>query len=224
MSITIYHGSDHIIEKPIFGYGKKTNDYGSGFYCTEDIDLAREWSVDKERAGYVNKYSIDIDSLNVLKLSEAPYNVLNWISILVANRTFQIDSPIGVEAKNYLLEHFLPKCEDYDVIVGYRADDSYFSFARDFLNNTISVEQLSEAMHYGDLGEQVVLKSPKAFDSLRYAGNEKGESEIWFPRKENRDTLARKKYFDMDRRGFRRGETYIIKILEEELTDDELRI
>ena len=35
MKKTIYHGSDHIIEKPQYGYGKPYNDYGVGFYCTE---------------------------------------------------------------------------------------------------------------------------------------------------------------------------------------------
>ncbi|HQB77113.1 MAG TPA: efflux RND transporter permease subunit, partial [Tenuifilaceae bacterium] len=38
----IFHGSDHIIEKPIFGQGKPYNDYGLGFYCTESIDMAKE--------------------------------------------------------------------------------------------------------------------------------------------------------------------------------------
>lgn len=221
--LSIYHGSEKIVEKPIYGYGKSTNDYGIGFYCTEDSNLAKEWSVDKDRDGYVNSYRLDMDNLKVMRLSEKPYGILNWISILIANRTFQLDSPIGNEAKQYLLEHFLPDYEDYDVIIGYRADDSYFSFARDFLSNTISLEQLSEAMHYGNLGEQIVLKSKKAFDAIEYVGNEYVKSEEWFPAKENRDTTARRKYFNMDR-GFHRGETYVLKILEEELTNDQLRI
>ena len=50
---------------------------------------------------------------------------------------------------------------EYDVIIGYRADDSYFSFAKDFINNTISVEQLAEAMRLGELGIQIVLKSER---------------------------------------------------------------
>lgn len=221
--LSIYHGSEKIVEKPIYGYGKSTNDYGIGFYCTEDSNLAKEWSVDKDRDGYVNSYRLDMDNLKVMRLSEEPYGILNWISILIANRTFQLDSPIGNEAKQYLLEHFLPDYEDYDVIIGYRADDSYFSFARDFLSNTISLEQLSEAMYYGNLGEQIVLKSKKAFDAIEYVGNEYVKSEVWFPAKENRDTTARRKYFNMDR-GFHRGETYVLKILEEELINDQLRI
>ena len=37
----IYHGSDHIIEHPEFGYGKTYNDYGTGFYCTENPNMAK---------------------------------------------------------------------------------------------------------------------------------------------------------------------------------------
>ena len=37
MEKTIYHGSDHIIEKPKFSYGKPYNDYGIGFYCTQNL-------------------------------------------------------------------------------------------------------------------------------------------------------------------------------------------
>ena len=33
-TITIYHGSDKIIEQPFFGEGKKNNDYGLGFYIS----------------------------------------------------------------------------------------------------------------------------------------------------------------------------------------------
>ncbi len=38
--ITIYHGSEKIIEHPTFGVGKQNNDFGLGFYCTasEDVD------------------------------------------------------------------------------------------------------------------------------------------------------------------------------------------
>lgn len=52
--ITLYHGSDHIIEKPVFGEGKSHNDYGRGFYCTEHVELASQPKVEDET------YVIDI--------------------------------------------------------------------------------------------------------------------------------------------------------------------
>ena len=38
----IFHGSENRIEKPEYGKGKPYNDYGLGFYCTEDIEMAME--------------------------------------------------------------------------------------------------------------------------------------------------------------------------------------
>lgn len=43
--ITLYHGSEQLIEEPTFGKGKGNNDFGLGFYCTESEDLAKEWAV-----------------------------------------------------------------------------------------------------------------------------------------------------------------------------------
>ena len=57
--IIIYHGSENIIEKPEYGKGKSYNDYGRGFYCTEYIDLAKEWACDEKHGGYANKYSLN---------------------------------------------------------------------------------------------------------------------------------------------------------------------
>ena len=61
---TLYHGSKDIIKVPIYGKGKLYNDYGLGFYCTEDLDLAMEWAVDLDRNGYANQYEIDETQLS----------------------------------------------------------------------------------------------------------------------------------------------------------------
>ena len=47
----IYHGSHNIIETPTFGVGSPNNDYGLGFYCTEYVDLAKEWACDQLSGG-----------------------------------------------------------------------------------------------------------------------------------------------------------------------------
>ena len=80
MKLTLYHGSPSIIRKPTFGFGKPYNDYGLGFYCTEHLDLAKEWSVDEGRDGFANAYQIETDGLNVLHLEEPPFCILHWLS------------------------------------------------------------------------------------------------------------------------------------------------
>ena len=143
--MTLYHGSESIIEAPEFGKGARNNDYGKGFYCTENIELAREWACAKNKSGYVNVYEFDLTGLKVLNLNDGQYHILNWLAILADNRTYWQRGSIAEEAKEYIKTHFLLDVSPYDVIIGYRADDSYFSFAQDFVAGVISLEKLSEA-------------------------------------------------------------------------------
>ena len=220
----LYHGSEHIIKKPIFGYGKTYNDYGLGFYCTEKIEMAKEWGVNFDRNGYANIYEIETDSLNILDLNNDKYIILHWLAILLENREFDAPSGLAAEAKEYILKNFTVDYKNYDAIIGYRADDSYFSFAQDFINGTISYRQLGNALRLGKLGQQFVLKSKKAFDNLKYLGYETAESKEWFEKKDLRDKLARREYFDVERNKRQRRDIYIAQIIDEEMKADDTRL
>ena len=148
-NIVLYHGSEKIITEPVWGIGRKNNDFGLGFYCTESEELAKEWSVTMDHNGFANRYSFSIQDLRVLYLNSEEYTILNWVAVLVSHRLFRIKNPIAGHAKKYLLEHFDVNVNAYDVIVGYRADDAYYDFADAFLNKTITVEQLAAAMNKG---------------------------------------------------------------------------
>lgn len=221
---TIYHGSSKIIEKPLFGVGKTYNDYGLGFYCTENIDMAKEWGVSKNLNGYANAYKIETEGLSILDLNSSDFTILHWLSVLLENRSFDTSSAIAQEAKDYLLKNFSVSYKDFDVITGYRADDSYFSFAQDFLNGTISVRQLGNAMKLGKLGTQFVLKSQKAFDSIEFLNYEVAEISEWLLKKESRDKEARRQYFDVEKNKRQRGDLYIVQILDEEIKADDSRL
>lgn len=193
-NITIYHGSQQIVEVPAFGKGRKNNDFGLGFYCTESIDLAKEWAVSSLSNGFANRYSLDIEYLNILKLNSLDYTILNWVAILVAHRLFSIKTPVARRAKQYLIEHFGINVNAYDLITGYRADDSYFDYAEAFLNNTITVEQLSHAMRLGKLGEQIVIKSEFAFSKIKFEGFETAEKNTYYVLRKARDDSANQSY------------------------------
>ncbi len=195
--LTIYHGSKQIIEKPVFGEGRKTNDFGLGFYCTESSDLAKEWAVSSLRDGFSNRYTLDTEFMSVLRLNGPEYTILNWMAVLVAHRLFPIRTPVARRAKNYLIENFGINVNAYDLIIGYRADDSYFDFAEAFLNNTITVEQLSRAMRIGKLGEQIVLKSKFAFSRIRFEGFETAEKDTYYVLRKARDDDANRAYLDI---------------------------
>lgn len=164
----LYHGSEVIVSKPQLRLGKLNNDFGRGFYCMQDIEKAKEWACKNNKAGIVNIYELSTSKLKVLDLTKDEYNVLNWISILLKNRTFNIDNPIALRAKEFLIKNYSIDTNDFDVVIGWRADDSYFSYAQSFIENSLSLESLTKAMELGNLGKQIVLVSDKAFKNLKY--------------------------------------------------------
>jgi hypothetical protein len=195
--LTVYHGSKQIVEIPTFGLGRNNNDFGLGFYCTESSDLAKEWAVSSLSDGFANRYTLDTEYLNILNLNSPDYTILNWIAVLVQHRLFSIKTPVARRAKQYLVEHFGINVNAYDLITGYRADDSYFDYTEAFLNNAITVEQLSHAMQLGKPGEQIVIKSKFAFSKIKYEGFETAEKDLYYVLRKARDDEANQTYLDI---------------------------
>jgi len=221
----IYHGSKNRIEKPEYGKGKPYNDYGLGFYCTEDIEMAKEWSCGEDHDGFANIYEIDTSKLKILNLNTADFTILHWLTILLKNRTFRLTNQIAKDAKKYLLKNFLVDTASYDAIIGYRADDSYFSFAEDFLNNAISVQKLEKAMNLGNLGKQFVLISPFAFEQIQFVAAENAPRSKYYVLKSKRDKAARSAYLNSNRKpSYSPDELYMLDIMRQGVKPDDPRL
>ena len=189
--LIIYHGSPEIIQTPVFGKGKSYNDYGRGFYCTEHFELAKEWACTENTDGYANKYEIDTKGLAILNLSSDEYTILHWLALLMKYRKFRISTPVMKRGADWLKEYFLIDLTPYDAVIGYRADDSYFSFARAFINNEISLTQLAYSMRLGRLGEQFVLKSPMAFEKIKFVSYEFADNTEYYAKRKTRNEEAK---------------------------------
>ena len=192
--LTLYHGSNKIVSNPVFGKGKSYNDYGLGFYCTQSNELAKEWACPTLDDGFSNCYELETEGLSVLDLQSEQFCTLHWLAVLIDNRRFDMDTPVMRQGANYLKTHFLPQLSDYDLIRGYRADDSYFAFAQAFLSNQISYDQLRKAMKLGKLGEQIVLKSKKAFDLIEFKNYEIAQGQTYYKLRLNRMEKAKSDY------------------------------
>ena len=221
----LYHGSKEIIENPTLRGGKESNDYGYGFYCTENIELANEWACPDNNDGYANKYELDMTGLNVLDLTKPEYNILNWMALLLQFRIPKGMTPNDEMAREYVLKNFSIDLTKVDVIIGYRADDSYFSFARDFLKNTITVAQLSRAMELGKLGIQVVLHSEKAFEQLKYIESTIADNETYYTKRRARDLMAKEEYREATKlSSVTQDDLFIMDIIRQEVKNDDPRI
>ena len=93
----LYHGSCSIVEKPVFGQGKRYNDYGLGFYCTDSLEMAKEWGVSHDKDGYANCYELECDGLRILDLNDPQYCILHWLAVLLENREFDVPSALALD-------------------------------------------------------------------------------------------------------------------------------
>ena len=194
MERIVYHGSENIIKKPEYLKGNIHNDYGLGFYCCSDKELAKEWAARKKDSGFVNCYRIRDDRLQILDLTKPPYNdILYWVALLMHNRelstTLKEDFPKELK---YLKDKYLIDVTNFDIVIGYRADDSYFHFPEAFIRSEITLESLNVIFQAGDLGKQYVLISKRAFDLIKFINCEKvspGHKVNYYERKKAADKV-----------------------------------
>ena len=192
MNRIIYHGSDKIIKEPQLGFGNIHNDYGLGFYCCSNKELAKEWAAKRTGHGYINTYRIRDDRLKILDLTKPPYNnILTWVALLMHNRQLSSQTKENYPRElEYLEKKYLIAVSQFDVVIGYRADDSYFHFPEAFIRSEITLESLEIIFHSGNLGKQYVLISKRAFSLLKFIEYEEAfekSKEDYYSRKNTAD-------------------------------------
>ena len=109
---------------------------------------------------------------------------------------------IAEEGKRYLKEHFL----------------------LDFVAGVISLQKLSEAMQLGKLGEQIVLKSPQAFEKIQYVKSEPVDMQAYYIKKIERERAARKEYRMSKRQKADLNELFILDIMREGMENGDSRL
>ena len=223
--IKLFHGTDHVIKKPILSIAKETNDYGKWFYCTLDSEMAKEWACKKKTNGFMNEYTFNDEGLKILNLLDGNHNVLNWIALLLKYRVFTMNDEIALDAKDYVIDNFLVDTAGYDVIIGYRADDSYFSYAQSFIQNALPLRILSKALRLGELGDETVLVSEKAFKQIKFVSAIPVDKTIYYPKFIARDTKARITYHEeLKKDKSYRDDIYVLDIIREEIKNNDPRI
>lgn len=196
--LTVYHGSDHVIKDSVYLGGKADNDYGNGFYTTEYENRARSWASlnGNPEKSVVNVYQLDTEDLKIMNLHD--YGILSWIAEVVANRGMNQEMTTFLGEK--IVEAYRIDSSSYDIIKGYRADDSYTQVIEAFLLNQINTSEVERLFYKGSLGNQIFLKSRKAFDCIHWTDayevsprEEDAQSDIKARREVNRFLSGRTK-------------------------------
>lgn len=192
--LILYHGSPVKEFTPEFDKGKDKHAYGRGFYLTENLALAKEWSVcdPTPNTGWVHKYELDCKELEIFDFQNV--EVLAWLAELMKHRAASNSKRYRVLAEKFINKYGI-NVSDYDVIKGWRANASYFYIAKEFVRDNIDIDILEELLSLGGLGIQYCIKSELAFSKLHEIKDDLIPVDYaeFNARYDERDTTARNK-------------------------------
>ena len=79
-------------------------------------------------------------------------------------------------------------------------------------------------MHLGKLGEQIVLKSEKAFQQLNFIGYEVADAEEYYIKKTVREREARKEYRSSKKGNANINDLFMLDIMREGIQNGDARL
>jgi hypothetical protein len=145
----LYHGSYVVVREPLVNVGRRSLDFGPGFYLTKLKDQAEKWAhrvrtIRNADSAYVSAYEFDIDTW--LKNNTPRHLVLHaydeqWLDFVVASRKGQ------------------QPWKGYDVIEGGVANDQVIDTVEDYFSGRITIEQALGFLRFAKPTHQMCVNS-----------------------------------------------------------------
>lgn len=156
MTITLYHGSDTIIERPEIRIPNRTLDFGKGFYLTSSEKQASDWVLRRTKIeavpmGYVNIYDFSFeDAEKALIVKHFDHPSEEWLDFVMSNR------------QNPGFEH------NYDIVIGPVANDRVYTAFSLYEGGTISKDILIKELKTYRLVDQFLFHTAKSLEYLKF--------------------------------------------------------
>ena len=143
--MTVYHGGYQPVKKPEIRKGRKTKDFGYGFYCTIIKEQAQRWAKRYETMA-ISIYDVRMNTnLNIKEFTEMSEEWLDFI----------VDCRSG-------------KDHNYDIVNGAMADDQIYNFVSDYIDGTITREQFWVLAKFKYPTHQIAFCTKDALKCLEY--------------------------------------------------------
>ncbi|MCR5156196.1 MAG: DUF3990 domain-containing protein [Butyrivibrio sp.] len=156
--IKVYHAGYFEIPQPDIHRGRINADFGQGFYVTADYEFAGGWA--REKTGekiYINFYELDEEGLDILEFNRDA----DWFRYVFSNRRSMPDVHAGK-----------------DLVIGPIANDTIYNTMGIMTSGFLSDEEALKLLCVGPLYRQIVLKTQKASDRLRFVKAEELSEEV----------------------------------------------
>lgn len=144
--MTLYHGSNVIVQEPKVLTNGYYKDFGYGFYCTNLEKQAVRWALTKRKGHVVNIYEYEKqENLNICEFAEMTEEWLDFV----------VDSRRGIE-------------HNFDIVEGPMADDTIWDYIEDFVRGTISREAFWALVKFKYPTHQIVFCTEKSLECLKF--------------------------------------------------------
>ena len=151
----LYHGSNIEVKNPQILKSDRKLDFGTGFYVTTSFEQAEKWAelTTKRRAEgrpVITVYEYDESKESELSVLRFIGPDSDWLKFVSANR------------KNIAVK------DDYDLITGPVANDKTMPVISLYFSGIYSEEETIKRLLPQKLKDQVVFKTQKALDLLKF--------------------------------------------------------
>lgn len=196
-TVILYHGTPQKEFQPNPNYVNENTDYGSGLYLTPYIELAKEWSATTIASNitYVHSFSLNLSGLSVFDFDQV--NNVIWLAELCKHYQSNFQRANKKNISDLINMFNMYSLERYDVLTGWCGDAAYMEAIERILTDTLSVEQIKDVLHLGDLKEQYCLKSVKAYNALIKIGVEEVDANAYNKKYLSRMQLAENTFYSM---------------------------
>lgn len=139
--MTLYHGSNVVIDEIDLSKSRKGKDFGCGFYLNADKNQAMEMAIRTSRrmmegTPVLNTYKFDE---NILNIKDTPLAIkifdgysIEWAEFIMMNRKNLSDTP----------------AHKYDIVIGPIANDTVGLQMRRFIQGYISIGRMIEELKF----------------------------------------------------------------------------
>lgn len=143
----LYHTGLLEIPAPDVHYGRENADFGQGFYLSPDEEFSVRWAkLGRDHAPVLNVYELDAAGLEIREYRRDRA----WFDFIFDNRAWRFSKEMP------------------DVIIGPIANDTLYNTLGVLTSGLVDREQALQALCFGPLYTQVVLKSRRAAKQLRF--------------------------------------------------------
>lgn len=144
----LFHTGFDVIPAPDIRRGRTNADFGQGFYLSPQEDFARRWARSSSgKTTWLNRYELSGAGLKIKRF----HRDQEWFNYIFRNRS-----------------GFSDDFSEYDLIIGPIANDTIFNTNGVLSSGLLRPDLALKALQLGPAYEQIVLKTEKAVQALRF--------------------------------------------------------